>query len=311
MMNSQQIAYIIGQFRDKRIIVAGDTCTDRWLFGTMHRASPEAPVPILLQDKETWSPGMAGLVAGMVQALGARSTLVSLDERSKCTKTRILARIPGREYQQVCRIDDEDDVAMNDATADVLIAQIDAEAGKSHAIVVADYSKGIVTNYLCKAIRQIATRHSIPVLADPGRGADWKKYRGMVVKANEHEWREQDWSGFEISSSAFSDMFNCVGVLGLSALIVTMGGRGIDLATSTGISSRIPGRAVDGFDVAGAGDQCAAVIGLCMACGVPLGDACELADVAGRMQVQRQGCVPVTSGELMEETSRSCDNVAS
>lgn len=288
-----ELAEIVRSFSGKHILVIGDVAKDVWRYGTVHRTSPEAPVPVILEDYVESAPGMAGLVSAMIEALGGRATLVATDNRP--IKTRIMARVPGRAYQPICRLDQESDAAITDRIAnDLLYSSQQAILGGAAAILLCDYRKGTVTPYLCQGLRGLSCQYGIPIAVDPGRGTDWwAMYRGMVIKANEHEWRE----------SRFTDMVQCVQNLGLPALIVTRGDDGMSLATNDGKAIAIHGTGVDGADPVGCGDQVHAVLGLCLATGVPLRDACELANVAARMQVQRQGCVPVTATELMAEIS--------
>ena len=49
------------------ILVYGDIMLDRWIIGQADRISPEAPVPILLEEQQDFSIGGAGNLAVNIQ----------------------------------------------------------------------------------------------------------------------------------------------------------------------------------------------------------------------------------------------------
>src|ERR1700690_2312896 len=68
---------IIRHFKGKRLLVIGDVVLDRYIKGSVSRISPEAPVPIVLQEESFYTPGGAANVANNLVTLGADVTLVS------------------------------------------------------------------------------------------------------------------------------------------------------------------------------------------------------------------------------------------
>src|SRR5262245_53422659 len=120
---------LVPRLKGRRIVVWGDLMLDRYLWGRVDRISPEAPVPVVEIERETFALGGAGNVAANLAALGARPVLVgvvgqdadgdllvaTLDERGIETapvardatrpttvKTRVIAH-----QQQVVRADRE------------------------------------------------------------------------------------------------------------------------------------------------------------------------------------------------------------
>src|SRR5580692_3304817 len=67
---------IIRQFKAKKILVIGDVVLDQYIKGRVTRISPEAPVPIVLQEESFYTPGGAANVANNLSSLGADVTLV-------------------------------------------------------------------------------------------------------------------------------------------------------------------------------------------------------------------------------------------
>ena len=50
----------------------------------------------------------------------------------------------------------------------------------SHALVLSDYAKGVITPEVCQALIPAARRLGIPVLVDP-KGLDFSHYRGATT----------------------------------------------------------------------------------------------------------------------------------
>src|SRR5262245_50453726 len=69
---------IVDRFSGRKVLVLGDLMLDRYVWGRVERISPEAPVPIVEIEKETFSLGGAGNVAVNLRALGADPVLISV-----------------------------------------------------------------------------------------------------------------------------------------------------------------------------------------------------------------------------------------
>ena len=120
---------LIDRFKRLKTLVVGDLMLDHYVWGTVSRISPEAPVPVVHMSRETEMPGGAGNVAVNMAALGAEVYVVGLlgqdqasdrlislfqrgpihtesivrsPERPTIMKTRIIAH-----HQQVVRLDRE------------------------------------------------------------------------------------------------------------------------------------------------------------------------------------------------------------
>ena len=115
-------------FRRVRVMVVGDVMLDEFVWGKVHRISPEAPVPVVWVQSESFMPGGAANVANNIRALGGHAALAGIigedrwgallrDEltsrrietgnvltakRPTTVKTRVIAH-----HQQVVRVDRE------------------------------------------------------------------------------------------------------------------------------------------------------------------------------------------------------------
>src|ERR1700733_2231210 len=67
----------IRHFKGCKLLVIGDLVLDQYIKGSVTRISPEAPVPIVLQEESFYTPGGSANVANNLVSLGADVTLVS------------------------------------------------------------------------------------------------------------------------------------------------------------------------------------------------------------------------------------------
>ena len=155
------------RFRERRVVVLGDVMIDRYMWGSVTRISPEAPVPIVSVERQSARLGGAANVAANVEALGAQPALVGVVgddagarelgrelgdagisdawlciDRARPTtrKTRVVAH-----NQQVVRADREDDAPVYGGLAADLAERVKA-AGKFDGIIFSDYGKGVLTD---------------------------------------------------------------------------------------------------------------------------------------------------------------------
>src|SRR5712675_422935 len=69
---------LVGRFTGRRVLVLGDLMLDHYLWGRCERISPEAPVPIVEIERESFTLGGAGNVAANLKALGAEPVLIGV-----------------------------------------------------------------------------------------------------------------------------------------------------------------------------------------------------------------------------------------
>jgi D-beta-D-heptose 7-phosphate kinase/D-beta-D-heptose 1-phosphate adenosyltransferase len=319
----EQLHKVIGEIEhewsNKRLLVVGDVMLDKYVWGEVSRVSPEAPVPVVRSIHQNERPGGAANVAMNLVHLGAQVRLIGFtggdgDERllieslrsnrivpefvisegfPTITKTRILG---GR--QQMLRLDTERLGARQQADYDLLVERALAQLPSSHAVVLSDYAKGVLTPEVCQAVIQAARRLGIPVLVDP-KNADFTCYSGasticpnlselsLATRLDVH-----DQEALLAAAEAMVTAFN------LKFLAVTMSEKGIVLIQP---EKRFlaPALARQVFDVSGAGDTVIAVLALCLASGLKPETAVQLANVAAGIVVAKVGTVPVEKYELL------------
>ena len=190
-MNIQRVQNLITKFRNQRVAVIGDLMIDRYIWGTASRISQEAPVPVVVVDRETAAPGGAANVLRNLASLGAQPLAFGvigddpsghelctlLEEHGVATegvihdstrmtteKTRIIC-----DHQQVVRVDSERTQALGEDHEAALIGLLDDEirSRSLDAIIVEDYNKGTVTESLLAGVAELGRRHGIHVALDP------------------------------------------------------------------------------------------------------------------------------------------------
>ncbi len=304
----------------KSVLIVGDLILDHCLWGSVERTTPEAPVPIVRHERDTWGLGGAANVAHNITSLGGKAFLVGtigrdeagaqmrellqkagidtsgvlcVEGRPTTLKTRVMSM-----GQQLLRIDREETTPLDDKITDKLVASVRRQARKCGAVLLSDYAKGALGSDVISASLAEAHRLGVPVLVDP-KGQDYSKYRGADLLTP--NLREATLAvGYSIQNDADLEragrllMKKC----DLKALVITLGPEGMAILRPARRVVRIPARAREVFDVSGAGDTTIATLTLGLAAGLPLDDAAALANHAGGIVVGKLGVAAVTPQEL-------------
>jgi len=272
----QELKRITDGFGKKTVMVVGDLMLDRYLWGSVSRISPEAPVPVVELSGETTRLGGAANVAGNISSLGARTRLVGVvgdDEHGKriiseleklsippravlvdsrrptTVKTRIIAH-----SQQVVRTDMESRAELEPQLEDDL-ARVAAESlSGADAVVISDYGKGVLTDKVLRSITSEARKAGVPVCVDP-KETRVMSYSGVtVVTPNQHE------AGFAYGRRIVDEKtllevgWGLSHKLGCDAVLITRGEKGMSLFERGGHRTDYPVTARTVYDVTGAGD---------------------------------------------------------
>ncbi len=310
-----------------RVLVVGDVMLDRYWYGDAQRVSQEAPVPVVDVARTELFPGGAANTALNVVSLGARCTLIGAigdDDRGRALEERLQAAGVDCEFlcvdgwqtieklrivsqqQQLIRADFESPLPLEDAQGHgvetQLLQRFEQALEGASAVVLQDYDKGVLANPP-RWIDQ-ARAQAVPVVVDP-KFKPLRSYAGAdLVKPNVHEFRRAvgDWADEDALSERAASL---VAEAGWQALIVTRGGDGMLVMDAAGERSDVPARAVDVFDVTGAGDTAAATLAICRALNWPPRECAQLATVASGIAVTRSGTAAVTGPELAAAVAAS------
>jgi rfaE bifunctional protein kinase chain/domain len=299
--------------RKANVLVVGDVMLDRYWFGEASRISPEAPVPVVLWQREEPKAGGAANVASNCASLGANTTLLSVvgDDAEGTTLKKILENRKVKvkfhrdksirttqklrvlsHRQQLLRIDFE--TPPSEEVLAQKFADFKAALPAARVVILSDYGKG----GLAHLSRMVAMANAAgkTVLIDP-KGDDWSRYRGAyMVTPNRAELRDVvgTWktrADFERRAHRLRKR------LKLEALLVTQGGEGMTLFTGSK-TLHVPADEREVYDVSGAGDTVIAALGTMLAAGERLEQAVRIANRAGGIKVGKLGTAVVTRREL-------------
>jgi D-beta-D-heptose 7-phosphate kinase/D-beta-D-heptose 1-phosphate adenosyltransferase len=220
------------------------------------------------------------------------NTVVDTPSIPTTTKTRLLAG-----HSQIARFDEES--LLNDAaTRDAILERVAAHLPEARVAILSDYAKGVCDTAVCRAVIEGAARAGIPTIVDP-KGADFSRYgNASVITPNRSEAMAV--CGFPIrdSDDAIRAAESIRARFSIAAVVVTLGEQGM-VVVSDGRVAVIPTQAKGVFDVTGAGDTAVAMLAVALAEGMPLEDACVLANAAAGIQVSRIGAARISRSEVV------------
>ena len=335
-MDKGDLKKIISKFPRANILVVGDLILDQYIWGTVERVSPEAPVPVVWAKKRTYVPGGAANVASNIRALDGRvslagvigrdaqaqilcaelkkrkidiSGLISQQQRHTTLKTRVIAG-----HQQVVRVDWEHIDPLAPELNRKIIRFIEKNIPKFDALIIEDYGKGVINEPLLKGLISIAHSRKKIITVDP-KEEHFQYYRGVSsITPNRKELENavrnlklKDTSNkFKLSRDRLQsapDIDRAAGAvmryLSLDSLLVTLGEQGMKLFESEGNSTYISTVAQEVFDVSGAGDTVISVFSLGLACGADKPLSARLANYAAGIVVEKLGTAVTTREELL------------
>jgi rfaE bifunctional protein kinase chain/domain len=302
-----------------RVVAVGDAMLDEYLVGDVDRISPEAPVPVVRVRERRYALGGAANVAQNVVAIGAECRLVAaigsdaagtqlagmLAEigvpkkgvltvaRPTTRKTRVVAR-----SQQLVRIDDEDDADLTAADAARIATAIETAIAGADALILEDYNKGVLIPAVITHAIELARARKIPIVVDP-KYRHFFAYRGATVfKPNR---RELDSAlGAEVDLDHPEAIPSAIQRLGVEHLLLTLGERGMLLASRDGTLMTVPTVAREVYDVVGAGDTVTAYLAAILGAGGSAAEAAVIANYAAGVEVGKLGAATVTPEEVVE-----------
>jgi D-beta-D-heptose 7-phosphate kinase/D-beta-D-heptose 1-phosphate adenosyltransferase len=309
---NNRLVEAVEKLRSPRIFVLGDLILDRYVWGSVQRVSPEAPVQILNVQREEARLGGAANVAANLAALAARvscggtvgrdaggSRILKLlrsrkidlsaalrdSRKPTAVKTRMIAH-----NQQMVRVDRESaDPITPDVQRRLLAAALRA-AATSDLAILSDYDKGTLPRGLCESFIR---RAKCPVLVGL-KSRDCRKYaratgaflnRGELLTISRKE---------DVEAGARKILRE----LGLKFLVVTLGERGMAIYSRGAAPILLPAMARQVYDVTGAGDTALAAFGVAYASGLALEECALLANTAAGVVVSKVGTETVTRAEL-------------
>jgi D-beta-D-heptose 7-phosphate kinase/D-beta-D-heptose 1-phosphate adenosyltransferase len=328
-MTSSRLIDLVQKLAGRKIALVGDFMLDRYVYGNADRLSPEAPVPVLRFDHEDCRLGGAGHVAADLAALGCVVKAIGIvgdDEagnvlrkmlddlkvdtsgivvaKGRCTtsKTRLVGMAQQRSPQQMIRLDYEVATHVSADVASQLISVAGRAIADVDAVLIEDYNKGVLTPAVCQGVIAGAKSRSKQVLVDPPKISDYGKFaQATCLKLNRSEAEVATGMAARTPEQYARAARKLIDTLGLESVVITLDKDGAYVLTREGLERRLTTRTRQVADVTGAGDMVLATLGAARAAGADWIDAVALANVAGGLEVERFGAVPVKPEEIILE----------
>jgi len=329
---SARVRQLLKSARRTRILVVGDVMLDQFIWGNVARISPEAPVPIVEFQRESFMPGGAANVARNLSALGVQTELFAIigrDEagkkveqllteqrvdcrgllsqanRSTSIKTRIVAH-----QQQIVRLDRETRLDVDGPATRRLLATLEPAILAADAVIVGDYGKGVVTQPLLDELRRFCHARGVWISLDPKPVHRLHLAEISLITPNRKEAFElanlpagtnsvgpmEDQALLRAAGKLLEDLQPAV-------LLITLGDQGMLLCQRKQKPFHIPTMAQEVFDVSGAGDTVIAVFTAAIAAGGSPIEAAIISNHAAGVVVGKVGTAIVTPDELLKSFS--------
>ncbi|RWY50202.1 D-glycero-beta-D-manno-heptose-7-phosphate kinase [Mucilaginibacter gilvus] len=307
---------------DIKILVVGDLMLDHYIYGTCNRISPEAPVPVVEIIKETYTLGGAGNVLENLITFGCNADIIAVvgdDENAsivfdelasnniswqgiikdagRCTivKSRVMVT-----NHQLIRLDREVTVPLHNEKEEQVLRYLKQHIARYNIVLISDYNKGLLTPTLLNGILATCHEQNIQTVIDP-KGHDFSKYKGAnIIKPNKKEAVIASGINITNTESLTAACIKIQEITECDSVIITMSEDGIAMYSS-GKLEIIPTKALDVIDVTGAGDTVLASLGIALASGNTLYNACNFANHAAAVVVNKVGSATATLTEVKQK----------
>lgn len=328
MISAGRVKRLLGAAAKARVVVIGDLMLDQFIWGRVTRISPEAPVPVLEFERESFMPGGAANVARNLASLGVQTTLFGVTGRDAAAgQLKELLRaeqvdcgglmtVAGRmttrkvrlvaQQQQVARVDRETSGEVAAADLRRLMGRLRRQLDGVDAVIVGDYGKGVVSQALLDELRVECRARGIWLSLDPKPVHQLNLAGLSLITPNRKEAFElvgrKDPGKVEdpLKDKALCGVVQTlIRDLSPALLLITLGEQGMLLCRGDGRPSVIPTVAQEVFDVSGAGDTVIATMTLAVAAGASPLEAAVLANHAAGVVVGKVGTAVVTPVELL------------
>lgn len=330
MISTESISKLFNEFNNLTAIVIGDVMVDSYIWGSVNRMSPEAPVPIVEVEKRENRLGGEANVGLNLKALGAKPILCSvigddpkgnefiellkgegmlldgiIQSSSRITTTKF--RVIGNN-SQLLRVDEETTENLEEIYQEAIQNKVKEiiQVNDVDVIIFQDYDKGVINAELIEFVSKEAKEFDIPVVIDPKK-ENFMHYKDVTLfKPNLKEIKdglntdfdENNDADIEINVAKLQDELNADMVLN------TLSEKGVFISwrIDGGYESMlIPAHVRNIADVSGAGDTVISVAALCVSQKLEPPIMAAISNLAGGLVCEEVGVVSLDKGKLLNE----------
>mgnify|MGYP006183334949 FL=1 len=321
-MSEGDLRQSLEKIKSPRILVVGDLMLDYYSWGKVDRISPEAPIPVMRVLREDRRLGGAGNVVMNLTTLGAEvfvcgvtgkdetgeyilkllaengvdhSGVITSENYKSCLKHRMIA---GQTHLLRMDIDpDPEKLVPQKQLTDYLEQTIP----KSHAVIVSDYGKGLLSTESLKTIAACGKKHGVPIVGDPRRTTNYNIYQDFtLIKPNRKETEAAVGFALKDQNDVLKAAEQLKAEVNVEYLVISLDRDGLLLFHNPEDYNFLKAETQEVFDVVGAGDMVSSMLTFMLAGQAKIEQAAYWAQLAASMEIQHVGVVSFTKNELLQ-----------
>ena len=324
-MSKNQIKKILtinkNKIRKSKILCIGDIILDHYIFGKVHRLSPEAPVPILLSERESYKLGGVGNVVKNISSIGAKASILYLsgnNNSSKIIKNLIKKEKDIKRYQitvpnfitpvkiryinktaQIMRLDRENlKFKLNKSYIKIIVNRVDKIIKNYDLIVLSDYNKGIFDKSLIKSLVILSKKYNKKIIVDP-KNIDLSIYANVdLITPNQKEITDSAFKKYLSEKNLIKYSKKIINNHKIKNILITRSKDGM-LFIDDKKSKKYLANANKVIDVTGAGDTVLALLAVMLSAGCTLNECVIVSNYAAGLVIAKNGTESLTFKELM------------
>ncbi len=304
-----------------KILCIGDVMLDHYVYGKVGRLSPEAPIPILLNEEEKFLLGGAGNVAKNLSDLGAKCTLLSIigiDNASKKIKNLVsidknikseLLTLKNysspvktryiKNSEHLLRVDKEKNKIKKNKTVLLSINKsLTKNIKKCNLIIISDYDKGFLDKVLIKEIISIAKKYDKLIIADPKKNNLGTYAYADIITPNQKELNDAAGKELKKESEIISFCRSIIKKYNINEILLTRSEKGMMLIGRNYLK-KYKANAKKVMDVTGAGDTVISILALMKALGLNTEISTQISNYSAGIIVGKRGTATLTYEELI------------
>jgi len=324
-ISKTRVLEIFNSSKNKKIAVIGDVMLDRYFWGKVSRVSPEAPVPVIDVERESFHLGGAANVANNLHSLGVEPILCGIvgDDNTgnifksiaqsqginingifvdKTRPTTVKTRIIGNN-QQIARLDREVRHLVGEKVEDFMMSNL-KNLDNLSGIIFEDYNKGTISESLIERIIEYSKEMDIPIFVDPKFDNFFNFKNVFLFKPNRKEAQNALGIGIDTKDDVIEAGIRLLEKIKSKNVLLTLGSQGMMLFENDGNISSVPTIARQVADVSGAGDTAIASLSVSISGGATIKEAAAISNYASGAVCELPGIVSITKEMIL----RTIDN---
>jgi len=322
MINQSKLEHIITNIQSKKVLVIGDIMLDKYIFGSVSRISPEAPIPIINIENTKLLEGGAGNVIKNLNSLNIKTSFISIignDLSGKFLKTHF-KKLKNVEYallqdnnrkttlktryiangQQLFRTDEETVSPLNAIFKKKIFQYFKLFIKQADIVIFSDYGKAIfIEENFCQKLIKYAARAKKKIVVDP-KGDNFQKYKGAYfITPNSKEAFNA--THIDPRDNKLADKCGkyIINKQWAQNILLTRGENGLSLILKNN-TYHIKSNAEEVFDVTGAGDTVIALFSAALSLTNNNVESAHFANLGASIAVKKLGTTSVSQSEILE-----------